>query len=103
MKEKLTTVLGGFGAVLYYLFAIVSISFPLAMIEMPGWLNTILFIVVLLIPKLIGPLLIVGLLFTVFGPQDVVAIIYYVFFGIVVAITYIPALCFWLSERKERS
>ncbi len=92
MKEKLMNSLGKVGCGLYYLFAIASVAFPLAMMNLPGWLNTLLFVVVMLCPSLAGLALIGGLVGTILGPQDTLAIIYYVFFAVVMSVTYLPLL-----------
>lgn len=83
MKEKLTSALGTFGSVLYFILRIFVAVLPLVMIH-GGWLLTfVLCLVMYFIPATSIIFWIWGLVCAIGGVQDIFAIIYYVCFAVI--------------------
>lgn len=81
-KEKLMDTLGAF----QYIFQFISFLFPVVMImvafNLPWWCNLILIALLFLFSYIQVLYWIVGLIGAIIGPQDVIAIIYYISFAI---------------------
>jgi len=88
MKEKLITTFGWFGAVLYYFILMTIVIMPFLMIDLNFWIECILMVVYFLLPITTLIFWIWGLVCTIMGPQDILAIIYYILFA-VLALPYI--------------
>lgn len=92
LKEYLIGALGSIGSALYLVVCLFSVVLPLAMIEMPLWLSIIVSGTVLFFPALAHIFIIWGFISALTGPQDLFAIIYYVFFACICLVSYIPAV-----------
>lgn len=86
MKEKLLNALGTFGGILWFIVSAIIYVLPFVMIGESFWLNLLLFGIVYFIPSTSIIFWVWGLVCAIQGPQDVLAIIYYVLF----AIAFIP-------------
>lgn len=86
-KEKLIDLLGSFGGIVYFTLMLIFFVFPVAMInisfDLPFWTNFIMTAILLVIPSTFYIFWIIGLIGAIIGPQDVIAVIYYICFGIV--------------------
>lgn len=92
MKEKLQSLLGGFGVILYYGLMLLIAVLPLVMIDVPFWADFLILIVVNAFPPLSLALWIWGLVKAIQGPQDIWAIIYYITCVIVFLPTFISII-----------
>ena len=96
LKEKLTYLFGGLGTILYFVISIVSLIFPIVMImvsfDLPFWLNFIFIAILFMIPSLNIVFVIVGLIGTINGPQDAIAIAYYIYFALVCIFGLLPTI-----------
>lgn len=97
IKAFLAGALGAFGTVVYVFLCLFAVALPLAMIEMPFWLSLIASGVVMIFPILVHVFILWGFVSALTGPQDVLAVIYYVFFACFSLIAYIPDLIRLLS------
>lgn len=85
LKEKLTNLFGGIG---YIFYLIINFLFPLFAIVMivnsftlPSWVIFVFVALLFISPSFFSIcFLVVGLIATIMGPQDVLAIIYYIVF-----------------------
>lgn len=102
MKEKLHSLLGGFGVILYYGLTLLIAVLPLVMIDVPFWADFLILIVVNVFPPLSLPLWIWGLIAAIKGSQDIFAIIYYILFAIFVLYCLINLLLSLLTVRAEK-
>lgn len=86
IKEKLSQSLGIFGFVLYFIFYAVFKFAPLIVLGLPFIVDLILIAIILAVPILNTVANIVvwvwGLITIINGPQDTLAIIYYILFGV---------------------
>jgi hypothetical protein len=82
MKAKLLNALGSAGGILWYLLSLLIAVMPLVMIDASFLLNLLLWGVMFFIPATSGIFWIWGLFCALRGPQDLIAIIYYVLFVI---------------------
>ena len=82
MKDKLLNALGSAGGILWYLLSLLIAVMPLVMIDASFLLNLLLWGVMFFIPATSGIFWIWGLFCALRGPQDLIAIIYYVLFVI---------------------
>ncbi len=88
IKEKLTNLLGGLGGILYFIISFLLPIFPIVMIkisfDLPMWTNFIMIALLFIAPTFFSFCFwIIGLIGVIIGPQDTIAIIYYVFSVIV--------------------
>jgi hypothetical protein len=83
-KEKLLNTLGTGGYILYYIISLVISTFPVVMMGLPIWVDFILIGIMLFLPSTSMIFWIIGLIFAIIGTQDVIAIIYYILFAILV-------------------
>lgn len=93
-KEKLTDLFGGIGLILYFIVSFLFPLFAIAMItnsfDLPSWTNFIFTALLFISPSFFSTcFLIVGLIGAIMGPQDILAIIYYIIFSIGFAPTFI--------------
>ena len=104
IKDFLLTSMGTFGFVLYFAIAILITVFPLLMFNMPHWLYLVLALLVqfvlINIPFCMEILYIIGLFGAIGGKQDIIAIIYYVVFALMVVPTIIRLIKL-LFAREE--
>ena len=85
-KEKLLDRLGSVGMILYVVLNILKLTLPLVMIGASFWLNLLFISIMYFFPPSAIVFWIWSLVAALQGPQDTVAIIYYIVF----AITFIP-------------
>lgn len=88
MKEKLFQALGSAGSIIYWILLIAVGIMPFVVINLPFWLDLLLMAVCFFIPATSGIFWAWGLIATICGPQDVIAVIYYILF----AIMFLPFL-----------
>lgn len=100
MKEKLMNALGSVGVILWYLLSLLIAVMPLVMIDASFGLNLLLLAIALFIPATSGIFWIWGLVCTIRGPQDIIAIIYYVLFVIIFLPYFINAVFNLFNKRK---
>ena len=105
MKEKLENVLGGFGAILWYIISIVYSFGPLYILHFPFWLDAILIAVILFLP-FIGELVrlalyIWALIVVLSQPIDIVSIIFLVFAALYFFTTVLPLVLSLLVKKSE--
>lgn len=92
MKEKLTNALGSFGSFIWLIISMTIAVIPIVAIGMPFWINIILFAIMLFIPATSVIFWVWGLIRMINGPQDVVAIVYYVLFVVLFLPTFIQIM-----------
>ena len=100
MKEKLINTLGTVGIVLWYLVSILIAVMPLVMIDAPFLLNLLLLAIVMYIPATSGIFWIWGLICAICGPQDAIAVIYYVLFAVMFLPYFINSILSLFNKRK---
>ena len=100
MKDKLIGALGSVGLILWYLLSLLIAVMPLVMIGASFWLNLLLLAVIQFIPATSGLFWVWGLVCAIRGPQDTIAIIYYVLFVIMFLPFFINSV---LSIFKKRN
>ena len=100
MKDKLMNALGSVGVILWYLVSLVIAVMPLVMIGASFWLNLILLAVILFIPATSGIFWVWGLVCAIRGPQDALAIIYYVMFVIMFLPYFINSVLKLFNKRN---
>lgn len=103
MKEKLISTLGGFGTALWYIFCLILAVMPIAAIGMPFWVDLILVAIITFVPVTSGIFWIWGLICTIRGPQDVIAIVYYVLFVILFLPTFISIVTSFIRSIFKRN
>lgn len=81
-KEKLLSSLGAAGGIIYYIILILISFLPVVIINVPFWLSTIFIIIMFFFPVSSVVFWIWGLFSAICGPQDWIAIVYYVLFAI---------------------
>lgn len=100
MKEKLMNALGRFGFGLWYLVSLLIAVMPLVMIDAPFLLNLLLLAIALFVPATSGIFWMWGLVCAIQGPQDIIAIIYYVLFAIMFLPFFISTVLNIFNKRK---
>ncbi|MGN1027564.1 MAG: hypothetical protein ACI4P4_14325 [Faecousia sp.] len=104
-REKLVEKLGAFGFALWFIISLIYIILPVAILPIPFWLRGIIVLVIYALP-MIGLLVQIGVFFwgfyvTISGPQDVVAIIFYIVFALWIISTFIPLLISVFSTKNS--
>ena len=100
MKDKLINTLGSVGVILWYLLSLLIAIMPLVMIDAQFLLNLLLLGVLLFIPVTSGIFWVWGLICAIRGPQDLIAIIYYVLFVIMFLPFFINSVLSIFSKRN---
>lgn len=100
MKEKLMNALGAVGLSLWYLVSLLVAVTPLVMIDAPFLLNLLLLAIVLFVPASSGVFWVWGLVCAIRGPQDIIAIVYYVLFAIMFLPFFISTVLNLFRKRK---
>lgn len=100
MKDKLMNALGAVGLGLWYLVSLLVAVIPLVMIDAPFLLNLLLLAIVLFIPASSGAFWVWGLICAIRGPQDIIAIVYYVLFAIMFLPFFISTVLNLFRKRK---
>lgn len=107
IKEKLTNALGAFGGILFYIILLAVLVFPVGIVSsyynLSWWADALLLMAALSSDTLGFIIWVVGLIATIKGPQDTLAIIYYIAFAIVNLSGYLIALIAWVVSlfKKE--
>ena len=97
LKEKLTDLLGGLGGILYFIITFLAPLFSIVMInisfDFPWWASFVEIALLFISPTFFSVCFwIIGLIGAIMGPQDILAIIYYILFAISFAPTIISLL-----------
>lgn len=107
MKEKLTSLLGTFGSVLYYLIMLLLFFAPILVLDLPFWADLIILNILLFSQGLfpIGDILSLGidiwaLIVALRNPTDVLSIIFFVAFALNI-IRVIISIAAYATSRKE--
>lgn len=104
MKEKLVGALGGFGYVLWLIISLLYVIAPVVILDFPFWLTFILLFAINSLPLIgliVNAVLYIWAFFvTLGGPQDVIAIVFYVFFALYLLTELLPVLLAMFSSRK---
>lgn len=98
LKEKFENLLGHVGGAVFYILLIIIFVLPCVMIDVPLWLSTIFIIIMYFIPQSGVIFWVWGLISTIKGPQDWIAIVYYVMF----TITFLPFYISLISSMFRR-
>ena len=100
MKEKLIEKLGSFGMILYYvLLALISIL-PIAVLPVRGVLSFLLIAVMTLIPATSVIFWVWGLICAITGPQDWLAVVYYVCLAVLFTPSFISIICGLFKKNR---
>lgn len=97
IKDRIIGTLGAFGFILWYFISIVAIIAPLIILQLPVWIDLILIFALFFLPIPEFPLWIWALVVAIQGPQDWIAITYYVLF----AIMELPLFINFISSLKS--
>ena len=102
IKEKLTNLLGGVGGMLYFIVSFLLPLFPIVMIkisfDLPIWTNFIMIAMLFLFPTFSSICFwIIGFIGVILGPQDAIAIIFYVLF----VINFIPPIITIICKERN--
>ena len=92
--------LGSVGVIFWYLLSLLIAVMPLVMIGASFWLNLLLLAVILFVPATSGIFWVWGLVCAIRGPQDAIAIIYYVLFVIMFLPYFINSVLNLFNKRK---
>lgn len=82
LKDKLFDSLGAFGIILYYILSSLIFVLPMVMIDTSFFLDLLFFGIMQLFPPTCIIFWIWGLICAITGPQDWLAIVYYIVFGV---------------------
>ena len=100
MKEKLMNALGAVGLGLWYLVSLLIAVMPLVMIDAPFLLKLLLLAIALFVPATSGVFWVWGLVCAIRGPQDIIAIVYYVLFAIMFMPFFISTVLNLFRKRQ---
>lgn len=105
LKERLTNLLGGIGYILYIVIFFLLPFFPIAMInisfDLPWWVTFIETALLFVASKFFSCCFwIIGLIAVITGPQDIIAIIYYILFVIIFAPTIISLVAALIGKTE---
>ena len=104
-KNKVNEFFEGIAGALYiistFLFPIFSIVMVINSFDLPSWTSLIFTAILFLIPSFSSfAFSIAGLIGAIIGPQDLIAIIYYIIFGIIYIPRIIPIiLCLFTKDE----
>lgn len=101
MKEKLFNALGVVGTVLYYIISVLIAVLPICMISKSFWTSLLFFWIIQIFPVSSVIFWVWGLVVTFQGPQDFIAIIYYVLF-VLLFIPFIIGIILDLFGRTSK-
>lgn len=99
IKEKLEGLLGGFGAVLFFLLRILIAVLPFVMIGGGFFLTFILILINTCVPFASAVFWIWGLVCAIQGTQDIFAILYYIAFAVIWVPFYISTIVSVFSKK----
>lgn len=102
LKEKLMNALGATGTILYYLASMLVAFFPIFIISKSFWISLLFFWIIQIFPISSVVFWIWGLIITLKGPQDMIAIFYYVLFVIMFLPFFIGAVFDFFNAHVTR-
>ena len=102
MKDKLVSMLGGAGVVIYYIVTVVVSALPALFITGSWFWRVVIFLVQSLYPPASGVFWIWGLIKAITGRQDIFAYIYYVVSVVVFLPYFIGTIIDFVSSIKGR-
>ena len=106
MKQKLLGTLGGFGYILWLIISLLYVIAPVAILDLPYFATFILLVAINTLPLIgtvISSVLYVWAFFvTIAGPQDIVSLIFYVFFLIFAISEMIPTIALLYNIYHEK-
>lgn len=101
MKEKLLEKLGTLGGILYYFLLIIISVLPIVVLPTRGILSFLLLAIMFFFPSTSIIFWIWGLVCAIKGPQDVIAIVYYICFVVIFAPTFFSIISVFF-KKKDR-
>lgn len=102
MKDKLQSILGGFGAAIYFVISLLVSVLPFVMIGTSFWLNLLFFGIIQFFPTASVFFWIWGLVAAINGVQDIFAVIYYVLFVVMFLPFFISTILDFLSTFSRK-
>lgn len=107
MKEWLVNKAGGVGFAIWIVISIIFIVMPVAVLPISIWIRALIVVIIYALP-MIGQLVQIAVyawafVVTINGPQDTVAIIFYVVFAFWVFTTLIPLIITVFFGGKKKS
>lgn len=106
IKEKLTEALGMFGGILFFVICAAILAFPVWMItwyyNTPWWANFLMLLGSYWSSSIGFVVWIVGLIAAIKGPQDTLAIIYYIAFAVVNISHYLVFIVAWIVSLFKK-
>jgi len=108
-KERMQSLGCGFSSVLMLILGYACIIMPLSILEAPWWIFVLLILLITVVKDLAGLVTLIlmpwGLVAAINGPQNTLATVYYIFFGIW-CLSCIPYIIYsiisFLNSRKEK-
>ena len=100
MKDKLISIFGSVGMIIWYLLSWFIYVIPFVMIGASFWLNLLFFFIMEFFPPSSIVFWIWGLVCAIKGEQDVWAIIYYVLF-VIMFLPFFVRIIFDLSKKQK--
>ena len=106
LKEKLTNALGTFGGILFYIISLAVLVFPVGIVssyyDLSWWANWLLLFGSMWSSFIGFVVWVVGLIATIKGPQDTLAIIYYIAFAVVNLSFYLIFIITWIVSLFKK-
>lgn len=104
LKTWLVEKIGTLGFIIWFIISLIFLVVPVVVLPVPFWLRLIIILVIYALP-MIGLLLQIvvffwGFFVTISGPQDIVAIIFYIVFALWICLSFIPLLISVFSKQK---
>lgn len=96
LKERLVGKLGTLGFALWFIISLIFMVVPVAILPVSIWIRALILCVIYALP-MIGLLVQIvvyfwGFFVAISGPQDIVAIIFYIVFALWICSSFIPLL-----------
>ena len=96
LREKLSSVLGWFGSLLWFLATTIFIAFPLYFLPIPWWVFFILLAVIMFTDALGGIVCLAAwiwaFIIVVSGPIRWLEIVFFVLFAVYLAVCFVPTI-----------
>ena len=109
LKEKLINTLGWFGYIIFYSIVILVAVFPVSIVSnyysWPTWIYFLVGFAAIKIDIISFVFWIIGLIVTINGPQDTLAIVYYIAFAVVNLSFYLISFIAWIISlfKKDKN
>lgn len=104
LKEWLVNTFAGIGSVIWTVISLLFLVLPVFYLPVSIWIKALIIVAIYFLPlgNLIGQAIVYiwAFVVTVSGPQDVLAIIFYVFFALWLYTTAYPMLCSLFSKHS---